>query len=63
MTRLRAQRNNRTIDKIRPIMRVKALRLRDLNLISAALQDTLVVRGDRFGECCGPVVHRLDGLD
>lgn len=44
-------------------MRVKTLRLRDLNLVRAALQDALVVRGDRFGECGGPVVHRLGSLD
>jgi hypothetical protein len=63
MTRLRPQRNNRTINKIRPIMRVKTLRLRNLNLIRAALQDTLVVRGYRVFECGGPVVYRLESLD
>jgi hypothetical protein len=44
-------------------MRVKTLRLRDLNLICAALQDTLVVRGYRVFEYGGPVVYRLQSLD
>jgi hypothetical protein len=44
-------------------MRVKTLRLRNLNLIRAALQDTLVVRGYRVFECGGPVVYRLESLD